>query len=112
MQYFLADIEAIFARGVRAGGQPALTALALVPTKVLILHNCLSALKNNSILASPVLHIDETTVRLRKQSGYVWVLTSMHKAYYFFKPSRARIFSPRTPEWVRWRPNIRFLHRL
>ena len=45
-----------------------------------------------SILASPVLHIDETTVRLRKQSGYVWVLTSIDKAYYFFKPSREGSF--------------------
>ena len=45
-----------------------------------------------SILASPVIHIDETTVRLRKQQGYVWVLTSLDKAYYFFKPSREGSF--------------------
>lgn len=45
-----------------------------------------------SILAGPVLHIDETTVRLRKQSGYVWVLTSIDKAYYFYKPSREGSF--------------------
>jgi hypothetical protein len=44
------------------------------------------------ILASPVIHIDETTVRLRKQEGYVWVLTSLDKAYYFFKPSREGSF--------------------
>src|SRR4051794_6360112 len=41
-----------------------------------------------SILSSPLIHIDETTVRLRKQSGYVWVMTSMDKVYYFYKPSR------------------------
>jgi predicted RecB family nuclease len=45
-----------------------------------------------SILASPVIHIDETTVHLRKHEGYVWVLTSLDKAYYFFKPSREGSF--------------------
>ena len=45
-----------------------------------------------SILTSPILHIDETTVRLRKQRGYVWVLTSMDKAYYFYKPTREAFF--------------------
>jgi hypothetical protein len=40
------------------------------------------------ILKSPVIHIDETTVRLRKQRGYVWVMTTMDKVYYFYKPSR------------------------
>jgi len=45
-----------------------------------------------SILTSPILHIDETTVGLRKQRGYVWVLTSMDKAYYFYKTSREASF--------------------
>jgi hypothetical protein len=45
-----------------------------------------------SILVSPVIHVDETQVRLRKQEGYVWVLTSLDKAYYFFKPSREGSF--------------------
>ena len=45
-----------------------------------------------SILAGPVIHADETQVRLRKQEGYVWVLTSLDKAYYFFKPSREGSF--------------------
>jgi Transposase IS66 family len=45
-----------------------------------------------SILASPVIHIDETTVRLRKQRGYVWVMTSLDKVYYFYKPSREASF--------------------
>jgi len=45
-----------------------------------------------SILTSPILHIDETTVGLRKQRGYVWVLTSMDKAYYFYKPTREASF--------------------
>jgi predicted RecB family nuclease len=47
-----------------------------------------------SILASPVLHIDETTVKLRKEQGYVWVLTSLDKVYYFYKPSREGSFLP------------------
>jgi len=45
-----------------------------------------------SILNSPVIHIDETTVRLKKQRGYVWVMTSIDKVYYFYKPSREGSF--------------------
>jgi hypothetical protein len=45
-----------------------------------------------SILDSPVIHIDETTVRLRKQSGYVWVMTSIDKVYYFYRSSREGSF--------------------
>jgi Transposase IS66 family len=40
------------------------------------------------IIASPLMHIDETTVRMRKAQGYVWVLTTMDKVYYFYRPSR------------------------
>ena len=47
-----------------------------------------------SILASPVIHIDETSVRLHKQQGYVWVVTSLDKVYYFYKPSREGSFLP------------------
>ena len=45
-----------------------------------------------SLLSGPVIHIDETTVRLRKQNGYVWVMTSVDRAYYFYKPSREGSF--------------------
>ena len=45
-----------------------------------------------SILTDLVIHIDETTVRLRHQKGYVWVMTSMDKVYYFYKPSREGAF--------------------
>ena len=45
-----------------------------------------------SILASPVIHIDETTVRLQKQTGYVWVMTTLDKVYYFYKSSREGSF--------------------
>jgi predicted RecB family nuclease len=46
-----------------------------------------------AILSSPVLHIDETVVNLRKTlTGYVWVVTSMELVYYFYKPSREGSF--------------------
>ena len=45
------------------------------------------------ILREPVIHIDETTVHLSKgKNGYVWVLTSMDKVYYFYRPSREGAF--------------------
>jgi hypothetical protein len=59
---------------------------------LMILYQPLYAEILKSILAGRVLHIDETTVRLRKQHGYVWVLTSIDKAYYFYKPSREGSF--------------------
>jgi hypothetical protein len=46
----------------------------------------------HSILSRPVIHIDETTVKLRNQSGYVWVMTNLDKVYYFYKPSREGSF--------------------
>ncbi len=46
----------------------------------------------NGILASPVLHVDETTVRLRKVQGYVWVFTTMDKVYYLYRPTRETEF--------------------
>lgn len=47
-----------------------------------------------SILSGPVIHIDETTVSLAKhtQHNYVWVLTSMDKVYYFYRPTRVTSF--------------------
>jgi DNA-directed RNA polymerase subunit RPC12/RpoP len=46
-----------------------------------------------NILSSPVIHIDETTVKLRNnRNGYVWVITSLDKVYYFYKPSREGSF--------------------
>ena len=42
-----------------------------------------------TILREPVIHVDETTVHLSNgQNGYVWVLTSMDKVYYFYRPTR------------------------
>ena len=46
-----------------------------------------------NILSSPVIHADETTVKLRNnRNGYVWVITSLDKVYYFYKPSREGSF--------------------
>ena len=44
------------------------------------------------ILQEKILHIDETSVKLRGLKGYVWVLAGMDKAYYFYKPSREGSF--------------------
>ncbi len=41
-----------------------------------------------AILTSPVIHIDETTVKLHRERGYVWVLTSMDKVYYLYRSTR------------------------
>ena len=44
------------------------------------------------VLQESVLHVDETAVNLRGGSGYVWVLTTMDKVYYFYRPSREGSF--------------------
>ncbi len=45
------------------------------------------------LLREPVIHIDETTVRLSKaQNGYVWVVASTDKVYYFYRSSREGAF--------------------
>lgn len=46
----------------------------------------------NSIIDGPVMHIDETSVKLIEQKGYVWVITSIDKVYYFYKESREGSF--------------------
>ena len=42
----------------------------------------------NSLLSGPVLHADETYVHLVGQPAYVWVLTSLDKCYFLFRPNR------------------------
>ena len=42
----------------------------------------------DSIIAGSLAHIDETTVKLRGTTGYVWVLANFRFAYYFYRPSR------------------------
>jgi predicted RecB family nuclease len=45
-----------------------------------------------SLLQEKCLHVDETPVRLRGVNGYVWVLATMDRAYYFYKSSRESSF--------------------
>ena len=45
-----------------------------------------------AILRDNVLHIDETPVKLRKSTGYVWVLSSPTNVYYLFRHSREGTF--------------------
>jgi Transposase IS66 family/RNase_H superfamily len=40
------------------------------------------------LIAGPVLHIDETEIKLREGSGYVWVFANASTAVYIFRPSR------------------------
>jgi predicted RecB family nuclease len=41
------------------------------------------------ILSGPLLHADETSVKLRDGTkGYVWVFTSVEEAVYFYRPNR------------------------
>jgi predicted RecB family nuclease len=44
------------------------------------------------ILKGPVIHIDETEVDLRGRKGYVWVLTSVERVYFFYRDSREGMF--------------------
>jgi hypothetical protein len=39
-----------------------------------------------------LIHIDETTVNLQKEKGYVWVLASTEAVYFFYKTSREGSF--------------------
>jgi predicted RecB family nuclease len=52
-------------------------------------YHSLSEEIRRSVLGNPVLHVDETGVHLQGGlTGYVWVLTSMDRVYYFYKRSR------------------------
>ena len=69
---------------------------------------CAEILQN--ILTSPVIHVDETTVKLsHNQNGYVWVLTSLDKVYYFYKPSREGSFLQELLETFRGSSSLTFL---
>jgi hypothetical protein len=41
-----------------------------------------------TILAGPVVHIDETEVKLRTGKGYVWVLATAEEVVYLYRPTR------------------------
>ena len=44
------------------------------------------------ILSSNVLHVDETTVRLKNGKGYVWVFTNLEEVVFMFRPTREGAF--------------------
>ncbi len=47
---------------------------------------------------SPVIQIDETTIRLSKDKGYVWVFATSHTVFYYFTLSRESEF---LKEWLK-----------
>ena len=42
----------------------------------------------DKILSGPVLHIDETQVKLKTGKGYVWVFTSLEDVVFLYRPTR------------------------
>ena len=42
----------------------------------------------NKILAGPVLHVDETAVKLRTGKAYVWVFASLEEVVFIYRPTR------------------------
>ena len=46
----------------------------------------------NTILAGSLIHIDETTINLMKEKGYVWVITGADSVYFFYRQSREGSF--------------------
>lgn len=45
-----------------------------------------------SILNGQIIHIDETSVKVKSKKAYVWVLTNMTHVYYIFRPNRETDF--------------------
>jgi hypothetical protein len=41
-----------------------------------------------SLCNGRLLHIDETSIKIKEGNGYVWVLTSMEEVVYFYTPTR------------------------
>ena len=42
----------------------------------------------NKLVSGRLIHADETTMRIRKKSGYVWVLTSLEEVIYIYTDTR------------------------
>lgn len=55
------------------------------PTYNLILKN---------LLEGPLIHADETKIKLRSEIGYVWVLANMNSVFYLYRPTRQCSFLP------------------
>jgi predicted RecB family nuclease len=47
------------------------------------------------MLSGPVLHVDETEVKLRTGKGYVWVFTTAEEVVYMYRPTREGDFLPK-----------------
>lgn len=46
----------------------------------------------SALMGDPVAHMDETTVKIHNEKGYVWVIAGMNSVYYFYKASRKGSF--------------------
>lgn len=46
----------------------------------------------NEIVSGPLIHVDETQVRLWKDKGYVWVFANMDSVYFLYRESRKAEF--------------------
>ena len=46
----------------------------------------------SDLLNGPILHIDETTVKLRARHGYVWVMANMETVFFEYRSSRKGAF--------------------
>jgi len=44
------------------------------------------------LVKGKIIHADETTVKLKQDSGYVWVFTSMEEVVYMYRPNRKADF--------------------
>ena len=62
--------------------------------------------------AGPLIHIDETPVRVKSGKGYVWVLASLHEVLYMYRPNREGSFLPDFLDGFGWRPGLGLLRRL
>ena len=51
-----------------------------------------------TILNSPVIHIDETSIQLEKKNGYVWVFATTHTVFYHYTDTREGDF---LHEWLK-----------
>jgi predicted RecB family nuclease len=40
------------------------------------------------IISGNLIHIDETTVQVKRHKGYVWVITNMTQVFYLYRPNR------------------------
>src|SRR3989338_5104574 len=44
------------------------------------------------LIKGKLLHADESKVKLKKESGYIWAFTNMEEVYYLYRPNREADF--------------------